>query len=63
MAIRPTVVVFDVNETLSDLSPMAQRFSDVVPGMSGSSVATPALTTMYGVAERLMEKGMIRPAW
>jgi 2-haloacid dehalogenase len=29
MATRPAVVVFDVNETLSDLSPMAQRFSDV----------------------------------
>ena len=26
---RPDVVVFDVNETLSDMSPMAQRFSDV----------------------------------
>jgi 2-haloacid dehalogenase len=29
MADRPTVLVFDVNETLSDLSPMAQRFADV----------------------------------
>lgn len=27
---RPTVVVFDVNETLSDMSPMAGRFSRVV---------------------------------
>lgn len=26
---RPTVVVFDVNETLSDLTPMGQRFADV----------------------------------
>jgi 2-haloacid dehalogenase len=26
---RPTVVVFDVNETLSDMSPMAERFADV----------------------------------
>jgi len=26
---RPTVVVFDVNETLSDMSPMADRFADV----------------------------------
>ena len=26
---RPTVVVFDVNETLSDMSPMAARFADV----------------------------------
>jgi 2-haloacid dehalogenase len=26
---RPTVVVFDVNETLSDMAPMAQRFADV----------------------------------
>ncbi|MCA1712928.1 MAG: haloacid dehalogenase type II [Actinobacteria bacterium] len=26
---RPTVVVFDVNETLSDLSPMAERFAQV----------------------------------
>ena len=26
---RPAVLVFDVNETLSDMSPMAQRFEDV----------------------------------
>ena len=26
---RPTVLVFDVNETLSDMSPMGQRFEDV----------------------------------
>jgi 2-haloacid dehalogenase len=26
---RPAVVVFDVNETLSDMSPMAQRFADI----------------------------------
>ncbi len=26
---RPAVLVFDVNETLSDMSPMAQRFADV----------------------------------
>lgn len=30
---RPAVVVFDVNETLSDMTPMAQRFTDVgAPG-------------------------------
>lgn len=30
---RPDVLVFDVNETLSDLSPMASRFADVgAPG-------------------------------
>lgn len=30
---RPTVIVFDVNETLSDLAPMAGRFADVgAPG-------------------------------
>ena len=29
MAQRPSVVVFDVNETLSDLGPMAARFADV----------------------------------
>jgi len=29
MTTRPRVVVFDVNETLSDMSPMAQRFADV----------------------------------
>ena len=29
MAQRPSVVVFDVNETLSDLGPMATRFADV----------------------------------
>ena len=33
MSQRPSVVVFDVNETLSDLSPMADRFTDLgVPG-------------------------------
>lgn len=26
---RPTVLVFDVNETLSDMSPMGERFADV----------------------------------
>lgn len=26
---RPSVIVFDVNETLSDLGPMAERFADV----------------------------------
>ena len=26
---RPTVLVFDVNETLSDMAPLAQRFADV----------------------------------
>ena len=25
----PSVIVFDVNETLSDLEPMAQRFTDI----------------------------------
>jgi 2-haloacid dehalogenase len=30
---RPDVIVFDVNETLSDMAPMAQRFADVgAPG-------------------------------
>jgi 2-haloacid dehalogenase len=30
---RPDVIVFDVNETLSDIAPMAQRFADVgAPG-------------------------------
>lgn len=29
MTDRPAVVVFDVNETLSDMSPMASRFADV----------------------------------
>ncbi|WP_433875794.1 haloacid dehalogenase type II [Sinomonas atrocyanea] len=28
MAVRPSVIVFDVNETLSDMSPMGQRFAD-----------------------------------
>jgi len=33
VSLRPSVVVFDVNETLSDLSPMADRFADLgVPG-------------------------------
>jgi len=26
---RPEVVVFDVNETLSDMSPIAERFTDI----------------------------------
>ena len=26
---RPALVVFDVNETLSDMSPMSQRFEEV----------------------------------
>ena len=26
---RPAVIVFDVNETLSDMSPMASRFTDI----------------------------------
>lgn len=31
---RPSVIVFDVNETLSDMAPMARRFTDVgVPGL------------------------------
>lgn len=29
MAERPQVIVFDVNETLSDMAPLAQRFADV----------------------------------
>ncbi len=29
MPVRPTVVVFDVNETLSDLTPLDDRFADV----------------------------------
>ena len=31
---RPGVIVFDVNETLSDMAPMASRFADVgAPGL------------------------------
>nr|WP_254925633.1 MULTISPECIES: hypothetical protein [unclassified Rhodococcus (in: high G+C Gram-positive bacteria)] len=26
---RPRVIVFDVNETLSDMSPLSERFADV----------------------------------
>lgn len=29
MPTSPSVIVFDVNETLSDMSPMAQRFTDI----------------------------------
>ena len=33
MTTRPELIVFDVNETLSDMAPMAQRFEEVgVPG-------------------------------
>ena len=35
---RPSVIVFDVNETLSDMSPLAQRFVDV--GAPGSMFPT-----------------------
>ncbi len=35
---RPSLVVFDVNETLSDMSPMAERFTDV--GAPGHLAAT-----------------------
>jgi len=28
---RPSVIVFDVNETLSDMAPLARRFADVGP--------------------------------
>lgn len=35
---RPTLLVFDVNETLSDMSPLATRFEDVgVPGHVATS--------------------------
>ena len=35
---RPAVVVFDVNETLSDLRPMAERFAAVgaPPGLAAT---------------------------
>src|SRR5262245_28917059 len=34
MTTTPSVVVFDVNETLSDMAPMADRFTDVgAPGV------------------------------
>jgi 2-haloacid dehalogenase len=34
MTAKPTLILFDVNETLSDLSPMAARFADVgAPGL------------------------------
>jgi 2-haloacid dehalogenase len=38
MSALPEVVVFDVNETLSDLGPMAERFEEV--GLLASSVPT-----------------------
>ena len=35
---RPSLIVFDVNETLSDMSPMAERFEDVgAPGHLATS--------------------------
>lgn len=39
---RPTVIVFDVNETLSDLSPMADRFQQVgaPPQLAGTWFAS-----------------------
>ncbi len=43
MAARPNVVVFDVNETLSDMEPLRTRFVDIgAPGhlLEGWFVAT-----------------------
>ena len=36
---KPSIILFDVNETLSDMSPMGQRFVDV---------GAPALVASYG---------------
>lgn len=38
MNMRPSVIVFDVNETLSDMSPMGARFADVGAPVSAVSV-------------------------
>lgn len=43
---RPYLVVFDVNETLSDMSPLAARFEDV---------GAPSLTAQIWFAELLRD--------
>ena len=49
---RPSVIVFDVNETLSDLSPLGARFVEV-----GASASAAPLWFAVGAARRLRAHG------
>ncbi|MBC7373700.1 MAG: haloacid dehalogenase type II [Frankiales bacterium] len=65
---RPAVVVFDVNETLSDMSPMVERFADLgVPGSMAGRWFTALLRdgfalTAAGASERfaVVGEGVLR---
>ena len=48
MTHAPSVIVFDVNETLSDMAPLAQRFTDV-----GAPPALARAVVRHSVARRL----------
>lgn len=51
MVDRPSVIVFDVNETLSDMGPMAQRFADVgAPGHLAKTWFAMVLRDGFGLA-------------
>ena len=48
---RPSVIVFDVNETLSDLAPMADRFAEVgLPGHLAATWFASVLRDGFGLA-------------
>jgi 2-haloacid dehalogenase len=48
---RPSVIVFDVNETLSDMAPMARRFTDVgAPGLLATVWFTALLRDGFALA-------------
>ena len=71
MSLRPSVVVFDVNETLSDLSPMADRFADLgVPGSMAEQWFAALLRdgfalTAAGASEKfsVVGEGVLPPCW
>ena len=51
MTQRPSVIVFDVNETLSDLAPLADRFTDVgAPGTLAPTWFTSVLRDGFALA-------------
>ena len=55
---RPTVLIFDVNETLSDMSPMAGQFEDVgAPGHLAKS--SPRELVVGAVAGAVRDLGLI----
>ncbi|MGY1682185.1 haloacid dehalogenase type II [Geodermatophilus sp. SYSU D01176] len=58
MATSPSVIVFDVNETLSDMSPMAGRFADVG---APAHLATTWFATLLRDGFALTAAGASRP--